>query len=75
MPERNPVAFAVVGSVPTHELAFVNELAENRIARSPAGGRSKRNGGSVIQTISSPAGFWIAGKRIARRNRYACRRR
>ncbi len=35
MPERNLVAFAIVGSVPIHELAFVNELAENRIANNP----------------------------------------
>jgi len=71
MPERNLVAFAVVGSVPIHELAFVNELAESWIARSPAGGRSKSAGGSVIRTISLRAGFWIAGKRIDRRTTLA----
>jgi hypothetical protein len=75
MPERNPVAFAVVGSAPMHELASVNEHAETRIVRSLAGGSSKSDGGSVIQTISSRAGFWIAGKRIDRRNRYDCRPR
>ena len=75
MPERNHAAFAGVGSGPIHELAFVNELAENRIARSPAGGRSKNNGESVIRTISSRVGFWIAGKPIVRLNRYAYRHR
>ena len=37
MPERNPVAFAAVGSVPIHELAPVNELVEIRIVRPVAG--------------------------------------
>jgi len=72
MPERNPVAFAVVGSVPIPELASVNELAETRIIRSLAGGGSKSDGGSVIRTISLRAGSWIAGKRIGRRNRSVC---
>jgi hypothetical protein len=57
MPERNPVPFAVVGSVPIHELACVNELAETRIVRPPAERRSKSDGESVIRTISSRAGF------------------
>jgi hypothetical protein len=50
----------------------VNELAEPQIVRPPGGGRSKSNGESVIQTISSRAGYWIAGKKIDRLNRYDC---
>jgi hypothetical protein len=73
MPERNPAAFAVVGSVPIHELVPVNELAEIRIVRSLGVERSKSDGGSVIRTISSRAGFWIAGKPIDRPNRCDCR--
>ena len=70
MPESNPVAFGIVGSVPIHELDPVNELAETRLVRPPGGGSNKRSGGSVIQTISSRAGYWIAGKKIDRFNRY-----
>jgi hypothetical protein len=68
MPVRNPAAFAVVGSVPIHELVPVNELAETEIARPPAGGRSKSDGGSIIPIISSRVGSWIAEKKIARLN-------
>jgi hypothetical protein len=75
MPERNPAAFAGVGSGPTHELACVSELVEIRIVRWLAGGRSKNDGESVIRTISSRVGFWIAGKPIVRLNRYAYRHR
>ena len=64
-----------VGSVPIHELACVSELVEIRIARWLAGGRSKNNGESVIRTISSRVGFWIAGKPIVHLNRYAYRGR
>lgn len=35
MPERNPAAFAGVGSVPIHELVLVNELAGIAMSRSP----------------------------------------
>jgi hypothetical protein len=49
MPERNPVAFVVVGSVPIHESDPVNELAEIRIVRALARGRSKSNGGSLTR--------------------------
>jgi hypothetical protein len=75
MPVRNPVAFAVVGSVPIHELVPVNELAESGIVRPPAEGRSKSDGGSVIRTISSRVGSWIAEKKIAHLNHYDCRPR
>lgn len=50
MPERNPAAFAGVGSGPIHELACVSELVEIRIVRWLAGGRSKNNGESVIRS-------------------------
>jgi hypothetical protein len=75
MPERNPAAFAVVGSGPIHVLGCVSELVEIRIVRWLAGEKSKSNGESVIRIIfiSSHIGFWIAGKRIVRLNRYACR--
>jgi hypothetical protein len=73
MPVRNPVAFAVVGFVPIHELVPVNELAETGIARPPDGGRGKSDGGSVIRTISSRVGSWIAEKKIARLNHCDCR--
>src|SRR5947207_15296643 len=52
MPERNPVAFVAVGSVPIHAPDPVNELAVTRIVRGLAGRRSKSNGGSVIRTTS-----------------------
>jgi len=55
MPERDPAAFAVIGSVPIRELDPANELAEIQIVRSRAAGRSKSNGGSVIPIISSRA--------------------
>ena len=45
MPERNPVAFVAVGSVPIHAPDPVNELAETQIVRALAGRRSKSNGG------------------------------
>jgi len=73
MPERNPAAFAGVGSGPIRVLACVSELVEIRIVRRLAGGKSKSNGESVIRTISSRVGFWIAGKPIVRLNHYACR--
>jgi hypothetical protein len=38
MPEKNPVAFVVVGSAPIHESDPVNELAEIRIVRALARG-------------------------------------
>ena len=44
MPERNPAAFAAVGSVPIRALARVSELVEIRIARSLAERRSKSDG-------------------------------
>jgi len=72
MPERNPVAFVAVGSVPIHAPDPVNELAVTRIVRGLAGRRSKSNGGSVIRTTSLRAGFWIAGKKAECRNRYGC---
>jgi len=72
MPERNPAAFAAVGSVPIRELVRVSELVEIRIARSLAERRSKSDGGSEIRTISSRAGFWIAEKPIDRRSRCVC---
>ena len=72
MPERNPAAFAGVGSVRIHELVPVNELAEIRIVRSRAEKRSKNDGGNEMRTISSRAGFWIAGKPIDHRNRCVC---
>jgi hypothetical protein len=75
MPVRNPAAFAVVGSAPIHELVPVNELAESAIARPPAGGRSKSDGGSIIPTISLRVGSWIAGKKNARLNHCDCRLR
>ena len=75
MPKRNPVAFAVDGSAPIHELVPVNELAKIRIVRSLADGRSKSDGGSEIRTISSRAEFSIAGKAIDRRNPYGQRTR
>ena len=50
MPERNPAAFAGVGSSPIHELACVSELVGIRIVRGLAGGRSKNNGESVIRS-------------------------
>lgn len=53
MPERNPAAFAGVGSGPIHELACVSELVEIRIVRWLAGEKSKSNGKSVIRI-----GFW-----------------
>jgi hypothetical protein len=73
IPERNPAAFAGVGSGPIRVLACVSELVEIRIVRWLAGGKSKSNGESVIRIISSHIGFWIAGKPIVRLNRYACR--
>jgi hypothetical protein len=75
MPERNPVAFVVVGSVPIHESDLVNELAEIRIVRALAKRSSKSAGGSVIRTTSLRAGFWIAAKKTACLNRCGCRRR
>jgi|SRR6516162_4080370 hypothetical protein len=42
MPERNPAAFAGVGSGRIHELACVSELVGIRIVRWLAGGRSKK---------------------------------
>jgi hypothetical protein len=72
MPERDPAAFAATGSVPIHELDRVKELAETRIVRQPAEGRSKSDGGSIIRTISSRVGSWIAGKKIDRLNRSGC---
>jgi hypothetical protein len=65
---KKPTAFAV-GSVLIEELDPVNELAEIRIVTLPAAGRSKRDGGSVIRTISSRARSWIAAKKIDRPNR------
>jgi hypothetical protein len=56
MPEKDPAAFAVVGSVPIHELDPANELAEIQIVRWRAVGRSKSNGESAIPIISSRAG-------------------
>jgi hypothetical protein len=73
MPERNPAAFAGVGSGPIRVLACVSELVEIRIIRWLAGEKNKSNGASVIRIISSHIGFWIAGKPIVRLNRYACR--
>jgi hypothetical protein len=73
MPERNPAAFAGVGSGPIRVLACVSELVEIRIIRWLAGEKNKRNGESVIRIISSHIGFWIAGKPIVRLKRYACR--
>ena len=73
MPERNPVAFAGVGSGPTRVLACVSELVEIQIVRWLAGGKNKSNGESVIRIISSHIGYWIAGRLIVRLNRYACR--
>jgi len=75
MPERNPVAFVAVGSVPIHESDPVNELAESRIVRALAKRSSKSDGGSVIRTISLRAGFWIAGKKTECLNRCGCRHR
>jgi hypothetical protein len=75
MPEKNPVAFVVVGSAPIHESDPVNELAEIRIVRALARGRSNSNGGSVIRTTSRRAGFWIAGKKTECLNRCGCRDR
>jgi hypothetical protein len=75
MPERNPAAFAGVGSGPIRVLACVSELVEIQIVRWLAGGRSKNNGESVIRITSSRVGFWIAGKPIVRLNRYAYRHR
>jgi hypothetical protein len=75
MPERNPVAFAGVGSGPIRVLACVSALVGIRIVRWLADGRSKNNGESVIRTISSRGGFWIAGKPIVRLNRYTYRHR
>jgi hypothetical protein len=49
--------------------ANLRGLAEIRIVRLPAAGKSKRDGGSVIRTISSRAGSWIAAKKIDRPNR------
>ena len=75
MPEKNPVVFAVIGSVPIHELDPVNELAEIRIVRLPDGRRSKSGGESVIRTISPRVASWIAGKKINLLKRYGYRPR
>jgi len=45
-------------------LDLVNELAEIRIVRLPAGRRSKSGGGNIIRTISPRVGSWIGGKKI-----------
>ncbi|HEX7194677.1 MAG TPA: hypothetical protein VF207_06880, partial [Chthoniobacterales bacterium] len=42
MPERNPAAFAIVGSGPIRVLACVSELVEIRIVRCLAGEKSKK---------------------------------
>jgi hypothetical protein len=61
MPERNPAAFAGVGSGPIRVLACVSERVEIRIA-------------SAFFSGEPPdIGFGIAGKPIVRLNRYACR--
>jgi hypothetical protein len=75
MPERNPVAFAAVGSVPIHESDPVNELAEIQIVGALARRKCKGDGGSVIRTTSLRAGFWIAGNKTACLNRCGCRHR
>src|SRR5436305_5211693 len=64
MTSRPPTStlFPYTRSSDLHELACVSELVGIRIARWLAGGRSKNNGESVIRTISSRVGFWIAGK-------------
>jgi hypothetical protein len=54
MPQRDPAAFADVGSGLIRGLVCVSELVETRIARWLAGGESKGSGGSVIRIISSP---------------------
>ncbi|PYU19284.1 MAG: hypothetical protein DMG30_24700 [Acidobacteria bacterium] len=69
MSEKDRVAFAVDGFVPILELDPVNELAEIPIVSRPVAGRSRRDGGSIIPTISSHAGSWIVGKKIERPNR------
>jgi hypothetical protein len=70
MPERNPTAFAGVGSGPIRVLACVSELVEIRIVRWLAGEKKQKQWRACI---SSHIGFWIAGKPIVRLNRYACR--
>jgi hypothetical protein len=71
MPQRDPAAFADVGSGLIRGLVCVSELVETRIARWLAGGKSKGSGENVIRTISSRGEFWIVGRPIVCRNRCA----
>ena len=72
MPERDPVAFAAVGSAPIHESDRVNELAETQIAKLPAAYKRSGLGGTAIRITSSHGGFRSAEKKTARLNRSGC---
>jgi hypothetical protein len=50
-------------------------LSESGLSGGSPAEEAKNNGESVIRTISSRVGFWIAGKPIVRLNRYAYRHR
>ena len=70
--KRNPVAFAVAGSVLIPEWDCDSEPAKTRTARPHGERRNRKNGVSGIRIISLPSESRIGIKNAVFRNRWNC---